>query len=367
MNPRARVDAVISEEFAFFGFDETSWDRLVSLFLRDQGAGVSRGVLVVVANAAGMPVASFHTGLGSLDPAALASLDDLEALCEAASCGACIVMRDRARIHVERDLAEPLDGEQDFVARVMRFARVLRELGNGNWVRVWPNPLPDLLLSAAPAAQPATDLLLPDGHNAMLGVFDQGELWTGAVLRRSGGNLDLFAGPGAISEWAGPLGGEWRRDHRVLLRAVERELGPIHVGLFMELPTARRLFRKREAGDWAIAYATRELLLHPLPGFLAAGLGLDGIGGAARYAFQALEQMDPEELVGIARGFWKGLTDGRGLEGLLGFSPGGALTAAMKRARSDRQQPDDASSPPQDDPEAGRRPPASGSPSDPLT
>jgi hypothetical protein len=356
---------VISEEFAFFGFDETSWDRLVSLFLRDQGPGVPRGVLVVVANAAGMPVASFHTARGSLDPAALASLDDLEALCGATACGACIVMRDRARIHVEDHLAEPLDAEQDFVARVMRFARVLRELGDGNWVRVWPNPLPDLLLSAAPAAQPAVDLLLPDGHNAILGVFDQGELWTGAVLRRSGGHLDLFAGPDAISQWAGPLGGEWRRDHRVLVHAVERELGPLQLGLFMELPTARRLFRRREAGDWAMAYATRELLVHPLPGFLAAGLGLDGLGGVARYAFQALEQMDPEEIVTIARGFWRGLTDGKGLEGLLGFSPGGVVAAALKRARSDAQS-DDPPSPPQDEPDSGQAPPTGGSRSDPI-
>jgi hypothetical protein len=357
---------VISEDFAFFGFDETSWDRLVSLFLRDRSASAPRGVLVVVTDAAGKPVASFHTARGSVDPAALPSLGNLGALCEATTCGACIVMRERARPHLEGYLAEALDPEQDFVAHVMRFVRVLRELGDGHWIRVWPNPLPDLLLSAMPAARPAADLLLPDGHNAMIGIFDQGELWTGAVLRRSGGDFDLLAGPGAISQWAGPLGGDWRRDHRVLARAVERELGPMHLGLFMELPTAGHLLRRREAGDWAAAYATRELMVHPLPGFLVAGLGLDALGGVARYTAQLLEQTDPEELIAIAQGFWHGLTDGKGLEGLLGFSPGRVVTAAIQRARSDRPPPDDPAKPVQDDLEHGEAPP-NGSGSDRLT
>ena len=67
----------------------------------------------------------------------------------------------------------------------MRFVHVLQELGNGNWVSVWPNPFPDLVLAAAPAAKSATDLFLPDGHNVVLGIFEEGVLWTGAVLRRT--------------------------------------------------------------------------------------------------------------------------------------------------------------------------------------
>jgi hypothetical protein len=325
---------VISEDFAFFGFDATSWDRLVSLFLGEDGER-PRGVLVLVIDANRIPVASFHTAQGSIDPGTLPSVDTLEALCAATNAGACIVMRQRAIADIEAYLAAPLDPGQDFVARVMRFAHVLRELGNGNWVSVWPNPLPDVLLSAAPAAKPVLDFLLPDGHNVVLGVFEDGELWTGAVLRRSAGTVDVFAGPTAISDWAGPLGGDWRRDHRVLTAAIERELGPIHVGLFMDRATAQRLLRGRQAGDWSRAYLTRELMVHPLPAFAAAGLGLDVLGGAAQFALQALEQMEAEELLSIAQGFWRGLTDGKGLQGLLGFSPIQAISEAVNRARSE--------------------------------
>jgi hypothetical protein len=310
------------------------------LFLGEDGER-PRGVLVLVIDANRIPVACFHTEQGSIDPGTLPSVDTLEALCGDTNAGACIVMRQRAIADIEAYLAEPLDPGQDFVARVMRFAHVLRELGNGNWVSVWPNPLPDVLLSAAPAAKPVLDFLLPDGHNVVLGVFEDGELWTGAVLRRTAGTVDVLAGPTAISDWAGPLGGDWRRDHRVLTAAIERELGPIHVGLFMDRATAQRLLRGRRAGDWSGAYLTRELMVHPLPVFAAAGLGIDVLGGAAQFALQALEQMEAEELVGIAQGFWRGLTDGKGLQGLLGFSPIQAISEAVNRARSDAPREDE--------------------------
>jgi hypothetical protein len=299
---------VISEDFAFFGFDEASWDRLVSLLA---GSNEPHGVLVVVVNRAAVPVACFHTERGSIAPSLLPPPVDLEALCEVAEARACIVMRDRAMGELQSYLAEPLGKGQDFVSRVMRFVHVLRQLGNGSWLRVWPNPLPDLLLAAAPAAKPGTDLLLPDGHSVVLGVFEQGELWTAAVVRRNGGKLDVFAGPGAISEWVGPLGGAWQRDHRVLADAIEGELGPIHLGLFMERPTAERLIRDRQAGEWARAFATRDLIVHPLPGFVAAGLGFDVVRGAAQLAAQLFEGIESDEIASIAQRFWKGFTEGK--------------------------------------------------------
>ena len=357
---------MISEDFAFFGFDETSWDRLVSLFLGERDEDGSRGVLVVVVDAERTPVASFHTARGSLDPATLPSLASLAALCDATDAGACIVMRERAMADLEEYLADPLDPGQDFATRVMRFAHVLRELGNGNWLRIWPNPLPDLLLGAAPAAKPAIDVLLADGHNVVLGVFEDGALWTGAVLRRNGGTLDVFAGPGAMSLWAGPLGGAWHRDHRVITRAIERELGPIHIGLFMERSTAQTLFTGRQAGEWAMAFATRELMVHPLPAYAAAGLGIDVVSGVAQYAIQVLDEMDAEEIVTMAQGFWRGLTDGKGIEGLLGFSPTQVISGVLEKALSERPPAPEGegstAEPPQDEPPS----PANGAPSDRL-
>jgi len=285
-----------------------------------------KGVLVAVVNRFGITVACFHTGRGMLDPKGLPAPGDLQGLCEATGSKACIVMRERAMGEVADYLVEPLDAADEFDARVLRFARVVRELGNGNWLRVWPNPFPDLLLAAAPAAKSAIDLLLPDGHSVVLGIFEDGELYTGAALRRTGGEVDALVGSKAISDWAGPLGGAWERDHRVVARAVERELGPIHLGIYMERSTAVRAFDPERPGEWARAYAARDLIAHPLPPVLAAGFGIDVLRGAARTVLQAVEGIEPEEMATIAQGFWRGLTDGRGVQGLLDLlpSPGGA-------------------------------------------
>ena len=78
---------MISEDFAFFGFDDTSWDRLVSLFLGGNGEERPRGVLVLVIDSERMPVACFHTATGSVDPATLPDVPTLEALCDATEAG----------------------------------------------------------------------------------------------------------------------------------------------------------------------------------------------------------------------------------------------------------------------------------------
>ena len=309
---------MISEDFAIFGFDRESWDRLVSLVAPSREG---KGVLVVVVNSYGIGVAAFHTARGTLDPRTLPAPGDLQGLCEETGSKACIVMRERAMEKVADYLFDPLDAADEYDARVLRFARVIRELGNGNWLRVWPNPFPNALLSAAPAATSAVDLLLPDDRVVVLAVFDQGELSSGAALRRTRGELDALVGTGALAEWSGPLGGAWERDHRVVAAAVERELGPLHLGLYMERETAERVFDPHRSGEWALAYAARALIAHPLPGFLAAGLGIDVLRGAAQTAFQVVEGLEPEELSTIARGFWRGLTDGRGLKGLLELLP----------------------------------------------
>ena len=115
---------MISEDFAFFGFDEASWDRLASLLLGDREPS---GVLVVVVNRAAVPVACFHTERGSIDPSLLPSPGDLEALCQTGDARACIIMRARAMEEVESYLGEPLDPDEALASRVLRFARVLRD------------------------------------------------------------------------------------------------------------------------------------------------------------------------------------------------------------------------------------------------
>ncbi len=320
---------MISDNFAFLGFDELTWNRLVGLLLaeREDGPSKPRGVLVVVVDGSGVPVASFHTAQGGLDPQTLPPLDDLAAFCDATAAGACVVMRERTMSVATESLGEPLGGDEDFVVRVMRFVQLLRALGGGDLLQVWPNPVPELL---ATAARPAGQALLPDDRAIVLAVFEDGALFTAAALRRREGEFDLLAGPKTILDWTGPIGGDWRRDQRAIRQAVERELGPIHAGLFTDLETAREVFIEGTPGAWALGFAARSLIVDPFPGVAAAALGANGLIGVAHHALRVVEEMDPDEVARIAQGFWRGLTDGKGIAGILGFSPTEAFSEAFR-------------------------------------
>jgi hypothetical protein len=49
----------------------------------------------------------------------------------------------------------------------------------------------------------------------------------------------------------------------------------VHLGLYGDLRSVRRLLRSRQAGAWAKAIASREVILHPTPPYVAVALGAD--------------------------------------------------------------------------------------------
>ena len=329
---------MISEDLAFFGYDATTWRRLISLFWGAAGDTEPRlrGVMVVLVDDDIKPTGCFHTIVGEIPVETLGPLDNLDELCRRQQARACCLVRDQIAPEVVDYLRPSLDPDRDYVSQVMRLMRLLHRMRNGGLVRMWPNPLAILPLPPAPTAQAALDVLLPCDQCVVLAVFDEGGLWTGGVLRR-GKELDLLAGPTAMLDWTGPLGGDWRRDHRLLLDAVEREVAPVQIGMFMSLSAARRVFAERQGGAWALAFAARELILNPMPPYAAAGLGLDGLAGAAQMATMVFEQFDAAELRRVAEGFWRGFTDGQGLAGLLGFSPTEVISEVVREKLTDHE------------------------------
>jgi hypothetical protein len=114
----------------------------------------------------------------------------------------------------------------------------------------------------------------------VLGVFDGGELATCLVLRRRGAGIDKLVGPDELRPEMGLLSGDFRRDHRHLLHAVEQRVAPVAVGCFGELQTFRTLAGVREAGAWARAVAAQDVVVSPWMPALAVPLGVD-VGRAA--------------------------------------------------------------------------------------
>ena len=185
-----------------------------------------------------------------------------------------------------------IDSDSDYLTQCHHVLKAIQKLGDDGDMRMWPNPIANLPIPKADALRGTLDSFLPEGHAAVLALFDQGQLYTAIAILRGGDALERVVGAETIAGWVGPLGGDWTRDHRVVCDAVSINLGPVHVGLFAEAHTCRQLLRDPRPGAWAAATATREVIVHPMPLSAALTLGIDGFAGVFRSAARALSDVD---------------------------------------------------------------------------
>ena len=214
---------------------------------------------------------------------------------------------------------------------------IRRQMSVGN-IRLWPNPTANVPVPHPRMMRRAANLALPDNRAAVMVLFDRGRVHTAAVVRRQLGMIDLVSGPDRIIQWTGPLGGDWRRDHRVMLDAVARHVAPVHVGLFAEVDAVRRALRSGRAGSWAREVALREVVFHPMPRTLKMALGADALRGLRRSSYDVFGGVD---IVGLARPVLRHVrarwSEVRSVSEELGFDP---LMVLATLLREDPKEPE---------------------------
>ena len=222
----------------------------------------------------------------------------------------------------------------------MGMLRAAREMMDAGWIELWPNPVANLPLPSAATLDRALDIVLPNDRAALIVLWDR-ELWTAVALRRRDGAIDRVAGPDLLRDWAGPLGGDWRRDYRVFVDAVARSVAPVHIGIFAEADTARELLRGTDPGRWARSVAVRDLVINPMPRFVMAGLGADAARGVGRASAKALGGIDlAGAALPLASWLRQRLTDARTVRDVLGFDPLELLSALLRREPESEVQPE---------------------------
>jgi hypothetical protein len=207
-------------------------------------------------------------------------------------------------------------------------------------IHVWPDLVPKHVPLPTPAVlQRAFDFVLPDGRCAVVALFADDALETSIVIRRNGTRIDRVWGPESLRAIVGPLGGDYRRDERVIRRAIEREIGPLAFGLFAEFDTLHDLLRDTRAGAWGEAIASRDVVLDPMPGWVAVAAGAGVLRAAAQRSQRVLTGL------GILGAFSPALRRVReiaetvttfDLEKLLGFNPLRALAEMLRHGRDQR-------------------------------
>lgn len=346
---------MISESLRFEGFDSRSWTNLISLFapnvvsrldreavdsdapeVDEVPTAIRRGTLLIVLDDRERVLKAMHTHRGRITGLEYAGPDALAEMAARYAATSCVVMREGVVEEIGERIAHRVERGDDYVAQLLVMARAIREMSEAGLLVTWPRPLGGVPIPTIGMVKRALDSVLPDEHAMVLVVWNRSAPWTAMVLRRRGGLIDLVAGPDLLARWTGPLGGDWRRDYRIIGDAVERAVAPVHLGLFTELHTVRELLREYEPGAWARAIAVRDVIVHPTPPYVAVALGADAVRKAARESARWLGGIETiGQLAPLATYLRSRVAEVASVTATLGFDPLKLLAIWLRRAEGD--------------------------------
>jgi hypothetical protein len=330
---------VLSADVRFEGFTATDWTRVLSLFQPRRAASEQRDPArprggVVAIHEGGRLLKLVHTEVGRLrlDEAQRAFPCSAEALARSNHASWSAVIEAGTFEAIMERFAERTRRGDDITAQAITLAHLAREELVLGHIDLWPRRLRGVPIPSGAMVKSTLDSVCPPGRSMVVGLFEEGELWTSLALHRAPNGVNLVLGPDEIRGDMGLLAGDWRRDYRHLARAIEQRAGPLAFGCYAEVATIRKLEVDPSPGAWARAAALRDVILSPLPAPLAIPLGVDA-GRAAFLALRAVaERLDPVGIVSPAMALLRDLSTGdRDVKDVLGFHPLEVLRRLLSR------------------------------------
>jgi len=331
---------VLAKDVRFEGFTATDWARFLSLFKPQRPANAERdpsrpqgGVIAVYEGARLRKLMHTTVGRLRLDEAARDWPLSAAELASRHAASYALAIEAGALERVMDRFGQRSRRGDDLTTQALTLVSLFQEeIGRGA-MELWPARLSGAPLPTAMMVRTTLDAVCPVGRTLLLGLFEDGEVWTSIALHRGAWGFDRVLGPDEIRGAMGLIAGDWRRDYRHLARAVEDRTGPLALGCFAEVRTFRRLEVDPMPGSWARAVAVRDVILSPIPMPIAIPLGLD-VGWAAVSAFKTIaERVDPFGIVGPTLESFRTAARGKEIDALFGFDPLELLRRLMTRDR----------------------------------
>jgi hypothetical protein len=332
---------VLSTNLRVTGYDSVTWIRLLSLFEARRphrsGSVPRHGFLVVVEDERGAPCAAFKSDQGKITLEKYDSRADLGPLCEQHHASVGVALRLGTIEELVERATEHVLQTDDYAAQWLALLRATRELETEGSLYFWPHRDTPLPLPTAQMITRAVDMVLPDERSFAAVLWEESELWTALILRRRGGLIDLVGGPELVLDVAGPLGGDYRRDHRAVSRAISDAIAPVQVGLYAQRRSFERLLRAPEPGSWAKAIALRDVIIDPAPAYVHVAVGADALRATARKTQQIFGGLDVASFLEPAARFAREqIMHVASVSGMLGFNP---IQVLARRLRSNEERP----------------------------
>lgn len=334
---------MIDPTLRFDGFDARSWTNLISLFLPDTFAEATgdgpRGTLVIVIDEQNRVLLALHTVLGRIEGLRWEGPEALPALAARYGARRCVALREGVIEELGERVAKRVHRDDDYLAQWLLVLRTVRELSEAGLLHTWPRPLASVPIPTPAMVRRAMDTVLPVDRAMVLVIWQGSSPWTALVLRRRRNGIDLIAGPDLVARWTGPLGGDWRRDYRIISDAIAEAVAPVHLGVFTELDTMRQLLRSADAGAWARATLVRDVIVHPTPPYVAVALSADAVRALARESARWLGGIDALAPLAPLATYVRGrVSEVASVTATLGFDPLKVLATWLRR-REERSLP----------------------------
>jgi DNA-binding transcriptional MerR regulator len=132
--------------------------------------------------------------------------------------------------------------------------------------------------------------------------------------------------------------------HAFDARSVEREVAPVSCGVFAPTTTLRELLMSDEVGAWARAIATRDVVIDPMPPWIAVAAGAGALRAVGRGARDVMAGLDALGLFGPfakrAREIGE-LVGSVDVRAMLGFNPLDVVGAILRGSRNANEPGDD--------------------------
>lgn len=335
------MPAVLSPDVRFEGFTATDWIRFLSLFRPRTQSGTERDPLrprggIVAVHSEGRLRKLLHTQAGRLRLSDLAKDFPIPAdeLARRHQTSWSAILEARALDTMMDRFGQRCRRGDDLTVQSLLLFELARDEMLAGRISFWPRRLAGLMVPTASMVRGTLDSVCPMGRSLVVGLFEEGELWTCIAIRRGVEGIDTILGPDELRVDMGLLAGDWRRDYRHLLHAVQDRLGPVALACSSEVTTLRRLLTDATPGSWARAVAVRDVILSPVPGAVAIPLGIDAGRAAMSMLKNMVDRLDP---LGIAVPTAQALLDAVGGEPevtrVLGFNPLELLRRLVSRDR----------------------------------
>lgn len=214
----------------------------------------------------------------------------------------------------------------DALAMWLRMAGPIREARRAGLYLFSPALFDDVPIPDEASVRSAFDYLFPDDTAALLYVFGPRRLSFAAIIEKRGGEIVRIAGHDALGGIA-VRGVMWKAAVPRILEQVRARFAPPSLGVFADEAALGRVVFGSEPAALPRALAAREIILDPLPAWLALVLGLDTAVKAAGAARDVARKLDPLGIVDrldlrrIAGHVQRRISPELPLRRLLGFDP----------------------------------------------